>query len=137
MLAELIICEWRGTGFSEQVIIRPSLKVVLDAVRKLNGAAFNDIYLHPKPRATHPYLCVGGGAGRYLLAGELPGERFPTLTDPSRSELPKEALVVGGQEGLYPRNQIHPLTVALRAAELFWETGEFAPVGSNLSWGER
>ena len=132
-LAELRVFEWRGTGRTEQIITRPSLKAVLAAVRALDGAARNDIYLYPKAGA-HSYLCVGGGAGKYLLTGVLPGDRFPTLVDPARPELPKHPLRIGGQEGLYPRNWIHPLDVTLRAVEAFWNTGEFG--GGGLTWGE-
>jgi hypothetical protein len=133
-LAELRVFEWRGTGRTEQIVHRPPLKTVLAAVRALDGASHNDLYLYPKAASSQPYLCVGGGAGRYLLTGVLPGDRFPTLIDPSRPDLPKQPLRVGGQEGLYPRNWIHPLDVALRAVEEFWNTGEFSCAG--LTWGE-
>jgi len=133
-LAELRIFEWKGTGRTEQIITRPPLKKVLAAVRALDGAVHNDLYLYPKAATFQPYLCVGGGAGRYLLTGVLPGDRFPTLIDPSRPDLPKQPLRVGGQEGLYPGNWIHPLDVALRAVEEFWNSGEFS--GAGLTWGE-
>jgi hypothetical protein len=136
MLAELRIFEWQGTGRTEQVVARPPLKTVIAAVRALNGAGRNDVYLYPKAGAMNPYLCIGGGAGKYLLTGVLPGDRFPTLIDPSRPELPKEALRVGGQVGLYPRNWIHSLDVTLRAAEVFWNTGDFSGAATGLSWGE-
>ncbi|MFL5640703.1 MAG: hypothetical protein ACJ78M_15135 [Gemmatimonadaceae bacterium] len=130
------IFEWKGTSRTEQVVARPSLKAVVAAVRALDGAGRNDLYLYPKAGSTNPYLCVGGGAGHYLLTGVLPGDRFPTLIDPARPELPKEALRVGGQVGLYPRNWIHPLDVALRTVESFWNSGEFGNAGAGLTWGE-
>ena len=136
MLAELRIIEWKGTSYTEQVVTRPPLKTVLTAVRGLDGAAHNDIYLYPKARTSNSYLCVGGGGGKYLLTGVLPGDRFPTLIDPGRQELPKEAVRVGGQQGLYPRNWIHSLDVALRTVEEFWNTGEFRTAPSGLKWGE-
>ena len=138
MLAELRIFEWRGTSRAEQVVPRPPLKAVLAAVRGLDGAAHNDLYLYPKAGAINPYLCVGGGAGKYLLTGVLPGDRFPTLIDPSRPELPKQALRVGGQVGLYPQNWIHPLAIALRVVESFWTSGEFGvtEAGAGFLWGE-
>lgn len=136
MLGELRIFEWRGTSRTEQIVTRPPLKVVLAAVRALDGGARNDVYLYPKAGAIQPYLCVGGGAGRYLLTGVLPVDRFPTLIDHSRPDLPKQALRVGGQEGLYPRNWIHPLDVALRAVEAFWNNGEFVVADTGLTWGE-
>jgi hypothetical protein len=136
MLGELRIFEWRGTGRTEQIVTRPPLKTVLAAVRALDGGARNDLYLYPKAGALHPYLCVGGGAGRYLLTGVLPGDRFPTLIDPSRPELPKEALRVGGQVGLYPRNWVHSLDVTLRTVEAFWTAGAFDVPDGGLTWGE-
>ena len=136
MLGELRIFEWRGTARTEQIVPRPPLKTVLAAVRALDGKSRNDIYLYPKAGVLSPYLCVGGGNGRYLLTGVLPGDRFPTLLDPSRPELPKEALRVGGQEGLYPRNWIHTLDTALRTVEAFWNSGEFEAPASALKWIE-
>jgi hypothetical protein len=134
MLAELRIFEWKGTGRTAQIVSRPALEAVLAGVRALDGAARNDLYLYPKVGTGGSYLCVGGGAGKYLLTGVLPGDRFPTLIDPTQPELPKLPLRVGGQVGLYPRNWIHPLNVALRVAEEFWDTGKFG--GAGLSWGE-
>ena len=133
-IAELRVYEWMGTSRTEQIVARPALKAVLAAVRALDGAAHNDIYLYPKAGSAQHYLCVGGGAGRYLVTGVLPGDRFPTLVDPSRPEVPKEALHVGGQTGLYPRNWIHPLEIALKAVEAFWNTGDFG--GEGLTWRE-
>jgi len=134
MLAELRIFEWRGTGRTEHIVTRPALEAVVAAVRALDGAARNDLYLYPKTGSAGSYLCVGGGAGKYLLTGVLPGDRFPTLIDPTQPELPKQPLRVGGQVGLYPRNWIHPLDVALRVAEEFWHTGKFG--GAGLTWSE-
>lgn len=136
MLAELRIIEWKGTGYAEQIVTRPPLKAVIAAVRGLDGGAHNDIYLYPKVRSTIPYLCVGGGAGRYLVTGVLPGDRFPTLIDPSRPDLPKESLRVGGQQSLYPRNWVHSLDATLRAVEAFWNAGDFAAVPAPLKWDE-
>jgi hypothetical protein len=136
MLGELRIFEWRGTARTEQIVPRPPLKTVLAAVRALDGKSRNDVYLYPKAGVLYPYLCVGGGNGRYLLTGVLPGDRFPTLLDTSRPELPKEALRVGGQEGLYPRNWIHTLDTTFRTVEAFWNSGEFNAPDSALKWIE-
>src|SRR3954462_6696040 len=136
MLGELRVFEWKGTARTEQIVPRPPVKMVLAAVRALDGRGRNDVYLYPKAAVLHPYLCVGGGAGRYLLTGVLPGDRFPTLIDPSRPELPKEALRVGGQVGLYPRNWVHSLDVTLRTVEAFWTAGVFDVADGGLTWGE-
>ena len=136
MLGELRIFEWRGTTRTEQIVSRPPVKTVLAAVRALDGRSRNDVYLYPKAGLLQPYLCVGGGNGRYLLTGVLPDDRFPTLVDLARPELPKVALRVGGQEGLYPHNWIHSLDVTLRTVEAFWNTGEFSPPDRVLTWTE-
>jgi hypothetical protein len=103
-IARLIICQWRGTGSSERVVAQPTLDEVEAAVGRLDNRNFNDLYLQPAAKDNETYLCVGGGAGRYILAGSVGNERFPTLTDPQRLREPAELVVVGGQEGEYPRN---------------------------------
>lgn len=59
------------------------------------------------------------------VAGAVSNERFPTLVDPARPVEPVEALVVGGQEGSYPGNQVHDLKTALDAVRAFGTTGRF------------
>jgi hypothetical protein len=114
------------------VVTRPTLEQVVDAVRRLDNKVFNDLYLEPDGSAGDTWLCVGGGAGRYLLSGAVSDERFPTLVDPARPAEPVEALVVGGQEGSYPGNQVHDLKTALEAVRAFWTTGRFE--GTSHAW---
>jgi hypothetical protein len=131
-LARLTLCEWRGGRRSDHVVLHPSLADVEAAVRRLDNRAFNDLYLQPSAGDADTYLCVGGGAGSYLLAGSVGNQRFPTLVDPRLPAEPTELLFIGGQEGEYPRNWVHGLETALDTARIFWTAGGFDETG--LSW---
>lgn len=110
----------------------PALHEVEDAVRRLDNACFNDLYLQPNANDSEIYLCVGAGAGRYVLAGVMAGERFPILIDPDRPAEPVQLVTVGGQQGDYPANAVHDLDTTLRAVRAFWTTGGFDSAG--LTW---
>lgn len=127
-VARMTVCHWRGSRVEKDVVTRPTLEQVFDAVRRLDNAAFNDLYLEPDSSGD-TWLCVGGGAGRYVLSGAESNERFPALVDPARPPEPAEALVIGGQKGSYPGNQVHDLKTALDAVRGFWTTGRFGGVG--------
>jgi hypothetical protein len=128
----MTLCQWRGARVERDVVTRPTLEQVVAAVQRLDNRAFNDLYLEPDGSADDTWLCVGGGAGRYLLSGSISNERFPTLVDPARQPEPVEALVVGGQEGSYPGNQVHGLKTALDVVRGFWTTGRFE--GDSHTW---
>ena len=131
-VARMTVCQWRGTRVDKDVVSRPTLEQVFDAVRRLDNAVFNDLYLEPDGSSGDAWLCVGGGAGRYVLTGSISDERFPTLVDPARAGEPSLALVVGGQKGSYPGNQVHDLNTALEAVRTFWTTERFEEAG--LVW---
>ena len=130
-IARMMVCEWLGVRVNKHTVPTPSLEQVEAAVRRLDNHRFNDLYLEPGQDEAI-WLCVGGGAGRYLLSGAVSHQRFPTLLDPARPVEPAEPLVVGGQEGTYPGNQIHDLDTALRVVRAFWSTGRFED--SVLLW---
>ena len=131
-IALLEILEWHGTDLRDQVVEHPSLEAVREAVRALDANVRNDVYLRLHADTPAPWLCVGGGAGRYVVTGALDDVTFPTLADPLREGAPEEYVLVGGQTGNYPGHWVHPLDTALRAAEHFWRTGEFG--GAGLTW---
>lgn len=60
-----------------------------------------------------------------MLSGAISNEQFPTLVDRARATDPEEELVIGGQKGSYPGNQVHDLETALDAVREFWATGRF------------
>jgi hypothetical protein len=131
-IALLRLSNWTRGRRSDREVSDPSLADVRDAIDALDGQERNDVYLVATATAPTPYLCVGGGAGRYLVTGVAAEDRFPTLVDPDGSAEPEVLLRVGGQDGAYPGNWIHTLETAMRAAEHFWETGQFG--GAGLTW---
>src|SRR5262245_10382705 len=122
----LTVCEWHGAGKTDHEIPKPSWADVEQAIRALDGSARNDLYLQPDHSDPGTYLCVGGGSGRYILTGAIDIDReFPTLVDSGRPATPQEAIVLGGQEGLYPANWVVGLEGALSAARAFYDAGGF------------
>lgn len=70
-------------------------------------------------------MCIGGGAGRYVVTGSIENQEFPTVVDAARAAEPSELLVVGGQSGQYPGNRVLDLASTLKAARRFYTTGRF------------
>jgi hypothetical protein len=132
---QLTVCEWEGANLRTDIVADPSWGQVETAVRRLDNQRFNDLYLQPDGNNSEVYLCVGGGNGRYVLAGALSGEVFPSLIDPARAPEPAELVTVGGQEGDYPANAVHDLETTLTAVRAFWSTGRFEDTGP-LRWTE-
>jgi hypothetical protein len=133
-VAQLTVSQWEGGTVRNEIVSNPTWSQVEGAVRQLDNVRFNDLYLQPDAGNSETYLCVGGGGGRYVLAGVLAGDRFPTLVDPRRPAEPAELLRVGGQEGDYPANVVHDLDTTLEAVHAFWSSGSFDGPGSH--WQE-
>jgi G:T/U-mismatch repair DNA glycosylase len=104
---------------------RPSWEAVDAAIRALDNASRNDLYLTPHRADPDTYLSIGGGAGRYIVTGSIKSEQFPTVIDPTKAAEPSEHVVVGGQSGQYAGNRVLDLDTALRAAQAFHATGLF------------
>jgi hypothetical protein len=125
-IGRLTVCDWTRGVRSDIVIDDPSWQDVEDAIRALDGHRRNDIYLYPDKQNEETWLAIGGGDGRYILTGGVAvDQEFPTLTDPGKPPEPEEAIVVGGQEGLYPGNWVLTLESALRGARAFYDVGGF------------
>ena len=123
---QLTVCEWRGASVSETILEQPSWEAVESAIRALNNRERNDLYLIPSPGDPETYLCIGGGAGRYVVAGSVRNLEFPTVLDESKLAEPPQRLNVGGQEGEYPATHVVDLATALSAAREFFEGGGFS-----------
>jgi hypothetical protein len=131
-ILQLTICEWRGATLTEMIVEHPPWEAVESAIRALDNRERNDVYLTPAPAEPETYLCIGGGAGRYVVAGAVCNEEFPMLLDPSRAAEPPERLTVGGQEGEYPAPQVVGLTTALAAARAFFDAGGYSDSASGV-----
>ena len=130
-IARLTICDWQGVNKRDTEVDDPAWSDVESAIRALNNRNLNDVYLQPDRTDSETYLCVGGGAGRYIASGAVNNAAFPTLVDPLRSREPKVILMVGGQPGDYPSNWVVDLQSALRAAKSFYDAGGFS---SDVNW---
>ena len=129
----LTICEWVGPSMRATEVERPQWEAVDVAIRALDNASRNDIYLTPSKADPETYLAIGGGAGRYIVTGSIKNEEFPTVIDPVKGAEPVEVLVVGGQAGHYPGNWVLDLDTALRAARAFHSTGRFE---GEVTWAK-
>lgn len=114
------------------MIDRPLWAEVEQAIRRLNGSDYNDLYLERPDQAT--WLAIGGGAGRFFVmltvAAHTDAESW-FVAYREGAEGSTEPLVVGGQAGNYPRRQVVGLAAALRAARDYFATGERSP---SLAW---
>ncbi len=79
------------------------------------------------------HLAVGGGSSnRYVVYMTFDNMSFLNLL--SRDEADRTVtLFVGGQDGLYPDNTVVDITLALRAAKAFAETGQADP---SCKWSQ-
>lgn len=122
----MTVFEWRGVTAEMIEIVAPPWEAVEEAIRRLDTKRFNDVYLVPKRAEPETYLCIGGGAGRYVVTGSVRSEQFPTVIDASKEPNAVAHLVVGGQLGAYPANWILDLETTLRAARHFHTTADFS-----------
>ena len=131
MIERMNVCIWSGVTHSSEDHDDPPWESVAEAIRRLNNADRNDVYLQPRRDDPETYLCIGGGNGKYVLTGSVNNETFPTLVVGGVDAEPQVCLVVGGQEGRYPANWVVDIDVALAAARSFWENAAFQP---DLNW---
>jgi hypothetical protein len=106
-----------------------SLESALNSIRQLDGRVRTQVILEGKDRA----LLIGGGNdGRYnVVMAVNVDEEFYNLVNPSGSLDRQLKVVTGGQAGLFAERQCVDLATALRAAEVFFYSGEPA---SDLAW---
>ena len=135
-IALLTVLEWVGPDADHKEHDDPSWELVEDAIRRLNGRERNDLYLYADLDAAEPgaYLCVGGGGGRYVVAGLDRGDTSPTFAPGPGDEGEREPLLVAGNVGAFPRNWIVDLDTALRAARSFYQAGGFG--GGDVQWAK-
>jgi hypothetical protein len=130
-LKSLTFCEWDGPHCESTHVPGPRWEDVSEAICRLDNSHFNDVYLQRDEDPEHFWLCIGGGAGRYLITGAAEEGQYPTVLDPTHTGVGKVELLLGGQIGLYPVSWIQDLETALKAAKRFYEHGDF---GGDLHW---
>jgi hypothetical protein len=85
------------------------------ALRRLDAELYTLVTVDGDGEA---HLCVGGGAGRYVVYATFDNEEYWNLM----SDVPASGIVMlttGGQVGDFPAAQIVSLDQALRAADAF------------------
>ena len=136
-IERLVVSYWGKAPIPTRIVGNPTWQQVESAIRALDAADYNDIMMIPVVANEGTWLAVGGGAGRYVVTGSIEHNRFPTVVrEPGiglkRHEEENEMVMVGGQEGDYPRRWIVDLETAMRAARAFHLTGEFG--GGRILW---
>lgn len=107
----------------------PTRTDVVDAIRRLDGQTYTQVYLEGQDRT----MTVGGGNdGLYnvFIAIEVDCE-FYNLLNPDALPTSQLMLVTGGQAGIFPASHCVELRIAIKAAETFYESGEPA---ETLQW---
>jgi hypothetical protein len=115
-------------------ILSPTLKQVLEAVRRLNGKNTTSINIE----LVRKHLTIGGGnEGRYIAfltqirAGEETFFNLLSSRAPAKASDEELGVVAGRQYGLYPRRHVVDLKTAIRAARHFALYGTKCP---SLIW---
>lgn len=121
--SQLIICVWQGVLLQETTVDNPTWQQIEAAITALNNDERNDLYLYANATT---WLGIGGGDGKYLLAGGIGDDVFQTLVDSSSTSEQGVSLTVGGQTADYPESQVHNLAQTLAAVRSFYESGEFS-----------
>lgn len=97
------------------------------AIRELDGYDKTLVTLETNHK-TH--MAVGGGAGKYIVYLTFDNESFYSLVDPTQGDK-DEAIVVGGQEGIYPAKSCVGLSATLKVAKTF---AEFGTLEKSVIW---
>jgi hypothetical protein len=124
-LEKLTICRWSSASRCDEEIADPSWVDVEKAIRQLDGNEYNDLYLKPICADDETFLCVGGGAGMYVVAGSDASGRNVALQAVGISDDSLVPLLVGGQLGEYPLKYMLTLDRVLSSMRAFFDSGGF------------
>jgi Immunity protein Imm1 len=128
-MGDIRIQSWHGQKAEARLIEDAGADQVREAIDALDNRTTTEVSVE---LAGGAYLVIGGGAGRYHVAYGNPDDEFYTLRDESRSG-GEEELVTGGQLGVFDSTSVVDKALALRAAEVFLESGK---LDSGLVWKE-
>lgn len=115
---------WDGVTDEGDDIPAPSWQQIEAAIRDLDGKRRTIVTLAAEAES---HLTIGGGSSnRYVVYMTFDNMEFHNLLSGDRAEQVVK-LFVGGQDGLYPDNTVIDITLALKAARGFAETGQPDP----------
>ncbi len=121
-----VFATWRDAAYDYEAA-QPTLEVVLDAVRALNGADRTFVSVFHGPGR----LDVGGDANNRLVVLASDDRRTWHMVEDPREPEGKEPIVVAGIRTRYPRRRTTTLPAAERAASAWLLRGERDP---GLDW---
>jgi len=113
----------------ERTVDRPTWSEVETAIRSLDGRSTTLLVLSPGPPLGPPegdaHLAIGGAAdGRLVVYMTADNLEFWNLRDPARRTLEgASAVLVSGQVGEYKNSDLVDASLAVRAAQLYFERG--------------
>jgi len=122
---------WKNNEDVGGKIEAPDWLSVIVCIKELDGEIKTQVTLNGADDSI--VFCVGGGNNSlynvYIALND--GESIYTLVDYSKSKINKVSLVTGGQMGDFEEYLCVPLSLVLKAAKTFWETGQ---VDNELNW---
>jgi hypothetical protein len=125
---KLIADSWSGVHCETEEIASPSWDDILKAIKALDGKRRTLVTLRG---ASSTEMVIGGGSdGRYIGYVAISDDSFQYLTS-EHKDGPRVSLLIGGQEGDYPIDQVVTQTVVVTAAKTFSEIGSLDP---QLMW---
>lgn len=118
-MVDLEVPVWREDGFDQVVVHDPSATEVADALRLLNGAERNDLYLRS---GAGQWMGFGGGPGRVIVtyADDFEGPFSEAVGDLAPTET--VTVFVGGQDVRLPAKKLIRVEDATVAAVAFLQT---------------
>ena len=121
VVVELEVCTWHGSGHDSRVLVDPSDDQIKNAIRRLNGADRNDLYLRDAEGA---WMGIAVGPDRVIVtfAASEDGP-FSQAIDATVPSEPEVEIVVGGQMVTQPPSQLFDVSVASGVACEFARTG--------------
>jgi putative intracellular protease/amidase len=123
-IARLRTPRWIGADCHEHSEVSPEWPTVEAAIRRLDQASWQEVFLNPTESDESIWLSVSGGQGNYLVTGSAGDEWFPTYAK-GQDNGAKALVTVGGQAGEYPTNWLVSIEEALAVARSFYEAGGF------------
>lgn len=109
----------------------PGIMDVLDAIRRLDGENYTVVSLEGNDGLRR--MTIGGGNNGFYnvyIAVDIDRE-FYNLLNPDALPDSLTTLITGGQAGNFPTTHCVDIQTAIKAAEVFFESGEPAP---ELQW---
>ena len=133
MGVRLTSCRWRDSSVEDIVLASPSWDEVADAIERLNGATFNDLFLQLADAVAETCLVVAGGPDAFLVFVCVANQEFHEAIDPSAGD-GSVTMVVGGQQSTFRRRELIDREHALVAAHTYFDT---ATLDASITWHSR